>query len=109
MSDSEETLREITRLQSDIEELRDYRAGLIAHQEEAVGWARFTGRLRLMMIARQIQRHLHYLNLQLELAQESYQKLQDAAQQHPEERRPFQGPSPRAPADRTGHPEPPIR
>lgn len=89
MSDPEETLREITRLQSDIEELRDYRAELIAHQERAAGWARFTGRLKFMMLARQIQRHLLYLNLQLELAQESYRKLQEATQQSPEQRRPF--------------------
>ncbi len=88
MSDPEETLREIARLQSDMEELRDYKAELIARQEEAAGWARFTGRLRFMMLARQIQRHLHYLNLQLDLAQTNYQRLQDAAEKRSEQRRP---------------------
>lgn len=77
MSSSEHFLREIARIEDDIEELLAYRAELQAHSEAASGWwARYKCGLKIVMTRRQIENHLRFLRLERELAYESCRKLE---------------------------------
>jgi hypothetical protein len=83
MAGPEDFLREIARIESDIEELLEYRDEIRAHNRAARGWARCKSSLRLLLVSKQIEQHLRYLRLQRELAHESYQSLKNAEHTDP--------------------------
>ncbi len=77
MYSSEHFLREIARIEGDIEELMAYRAELEAHNRAASGWwARYKSGLRIVMVRRQIENHLRFLKLEREIAYDSYRNLE---------------------------------
>ncbi len=74
---SEHLLREIARIEADIEELVAYRAEIKAHNRAASGWwARYKSGLRVIMVRRQIENHLRFLRLEREMAYDSYRNLE---------------------------------
>lgn len=79
----EELLERIARIEGDIHELLDYRTEVDLHKQSVRGWARFIASLKLLLVARQIERHLIYLKLQRRIAQDSYERLQKAGAQKP--------------------------
>ena len=81
MARAEDLLREIARIESDIEELLDYRRQLETPNPELNGWARFKRALEGVLAAKQIERHLRCLRLELEVAYDSYQSLEKAEHQ----------------------------
>lgn len=72
----DESLREIARIEKDIEELLEYRATLFDRGRTITGWAGFVGGLKLRLDCRQIQRHLQYLRLKLDVARHAHENLQ---------------------------------
>ena len=77
----EELLEQIARIEADIQELLDYSAEVNLHKASVTGWKRFIASLKLLLVARQIRRHLVYLKLQRRVAQDAYDRLQNAASQ----------------------------
>jgi hypothetical protein len=78
---AEDLLREIARIESDIEELLDYRGQLQTPRPELDRWARFKRVLEYVLAAKQIERHLRCLRLELQIAHDSLQNLQKAEHQ----------------------------
>lgn len=74
----EELLEQVARIEGEIRELLDYRSEVNLHKRSVRGWARFVASLKLLLVARQIERHLVYLKLQRRIAQDSYDRLQKA-------------------------------
>ncbi|CAN5557471.1 hypothetical protein BH24ACT22_BH24ACT22_09510 [soil metagenome] len=74
-SSPEELLEQIERVEADIQELLDYNAEVNLHKSSVKGWQRFVAGLKLLLVARQIRRHLVYLKLQRRIAQDSYDEL----------------------------------
>lgn len=87
-SKPEELLEQIARAESDIQELLEYKSEVDLHKQSVRGWARFIASLKLLLVARQIERHLVYLKLQRRIARDSYERLQKETQ-NTEERKPF--------------------
>ncbi|HZY66232.1 MAG TPA: hypothetical protein VFE21_10185 [Rubrobacteraceae bacterium] len=79
----EELQKQIDQFESEIRELLDYRTEVDLHKRSVKGWARFIASLKLLLVARQIERHLVYLKLQRRIARDSYDRLQKAAEQNP--------------------------
>lgn len=75
MDRADEILREIARIEKDIEDLLEYRAGLFANGTALTGWAGFVAGFKRRFACRQILRHLQYLRLELETARHSYEVL----------------------------------
>ena len=75
-SSPEELLEQITQIEADIQELLDYNTEVNLHKASVTGWKRFLASLKMMLVARQIRRHLVYLKLQRRIAQNSYDQLQ---------------------------------
>lgn len=73
----EELLEELDKIEQDIQELVDYKAEVYRHKRSVRGWARFTADMKLILVRRQIDRHLVYLKLQRRIAQDCYKRLQD--------------------------------
>jgi hypothetical protein len=82
-SSPEELLKQIAQAEADIQELLDYSAEVNLHKSSVKGWKRFIASLKMMLVARQIRRHLVYLKLQRRIAQNSYDRLQKAEGQNP--------------------------
>ncbi|MGB3635404.1 MAG: hypothetical protein WA982_15285 [Rubrobacteraceae bacterium] len=80
-SSPEELLEQITQIEADIRELLDYNAEVNLHKQSVKGWQRFVASLKLLLVARQIRRHLVYLRLQRRIAQDSYDALQNGEAQ----------------------------
>ena len=74
----EELLEQISQIEADIRELLDYSAEVNLHKRSVKGWQRFVASLKLLLVARQIRRHLVYLKLQRRIAQDSYDELINA-------------------------------
>ncbi|MGF1471577.1 MAG: hypothetical protein ACFB50_07545 [Rubrobacteraceae bacterium] len=68
-------MEEIAEIEGDIQELLDYKTEVQIHKESVRGWGRFIASLKLLLVARQIERHLVYLKLQRRIAQDSYDRL----------------------------------
>ena len=77
----EELLEQISQIEADIRELLDYSAEVNLHKRSVKGWQRFVASLKLLLVARQIRRHLVYLKLQRRIAQDSYDELTGAENQ----------------------------
>lgn len=77
----EELLKQITQIEADIQELLDYSMEVKLNKSSVTGWKRFIASLKVLLVARQIRRHLVYLKLQRRIAQDSYDRLQNAAEQ----------------------------
>ena len=73
MDKTEELLREIARIEQDIEELLDYRSGLLVKKPGLSGWPGFVAAFRSRTAARQALRHIQYLRLAREIAYSSYE------------------------------------
>jgi hypothetical protein len=72
---SDELLRDIARIEKEIEELLDYRASLFVRNPSLTGWSRFVAGFQSRMAARQALRHLQYLRLEREIANHTYENL----------------------------------
>lgn len=83
MDKTEELLQEIAKIEKELEELLDYRAGLFVKDPTLTGWAGFVAAFRRRMAARQALRHLQYLRLAREIAYSSYEDHNKANQQSP--------------------------
>ncbi len=81
MARAEDLLREIARIESDIEELLDYRHQIETPDPELNRWSRFKRDLEYVLATKQIERHLRCLKLELEVAYDSYQSLEKAEHQ----------------------------
>ncbi|CAN5732333.1 hypothetical protein BH24ACT22_BH24ACT22_20090 [soil metagenome] len=68
-------LRQISELEKELEDTIDYRNEIDPRNLTAGVKAGVFSRLRYRFAARQIQRHLQYLRLQLVLAQDSLEKM----------------------------------
>lgn len=77
----EELLEQIKQFEADIQELLDYNTEINLHKSSVRGWKRFVANLKLLLVARQVRRHLVYLRLQRRIAQDSYDRLQNATGQ----------------------------
>lgn len=80
-SSPEKLLEQITQIEADIRELLDYNAEVNLHKRSVKGWQRFVASLKLLLVARQIRRHLVYLKLQRRKAQDSYDELMNLESQ----------------------------
>lgn len=78
---AEDLLREIARIEGEIEELLDYRGHLETPDPALTRWARFLRGLEHVLAARQIERHLRCLRLELQLANDSYRQCLERAEQ----------------------------
>ncbi len=76
MASIEDLLEEIARIERDIEELHDYRAEVSPRNWTGSRWGRFKNSLKHILVARQIERHLRYLELQRAIAYNSYRDLE---------------------------------
>ena len=74
-------MEQIKQFEADIQELLDYSTEVNLHKRSVTGWKRFIASLKLLLVARQVRRHLVYLRLQRRIAQDSYDNLQKAAGQ----------------------------
>lgn len=83
MDTPEDLLREIARIDKDIEDLLEYRAGLFADVPALTGWSTFVAGFKRRMAARQAQRHLQYLRLQRETAHHTYESLNKTGYREP--------------------------
>lgn len=72
----EELLKQIEQIEADIQELLDYGTEVNLNKSSVTGWKRFIASLKVLLVARQIRRHLVYLKLQRRIAQDSYDRLQ---------------------------------
>lgn len=79
MDRSENLLKDIARLEKDIEDLLEYRSELLAGGPALTGWAAFVSGFKRRMAARQALRHLQYLRLEREIAHRSYENLNKTA------------------------------
>ena len=77
----EELLEEIAKIEADIQELLDYKTEVDLHKSSVKGWAHFIASLKMLLVARQIRRHLVYLKFQRRVAQDTYDRQQNAASQ----------------------------
>lgn len=80
MARAEDLLQEIARIESDIEELLDYRDQLENPDPGLHGWGRLKWALEHVLASRQIERHLRCLKLELEIAHDSQRSLERAEQ-----------------------------
>ena len=83
MDRAEDLLHEISRIEKDIEDLLEYRAGLFANGPALTGWPALVAGFKRRMDARQVQRHLQYLRLERETAYYSYENLNKNRRQDP--------------------------
>jgi hypothetical protein len=79
----EELVKEINRVEKDIQDLLDYRTEVNEHRRSVRGWARFVVELKLLLVARQIERHLVFLKLELKIAQNELGELEGAEARSP--------------------------
>ncbi len=77
-SSPEELLEQMKQIEADIQELLDYSTEVNLHKSSVKGWKRFIASLKMLLVARQVRRHLVYLKLQRRIARDSYDKLQNA-------------------------------
>ena len=80
MDKTEELLQEIARIEREIEELLDYRSGLLVKEPGLSGWPGFVAAFHRRTAARQALRHLQYLRLAREIAYGSYEDFSNKQQ-----------------------------
>ncbi len=83
MDKAEDLLLEIARIEKDIEDVLEYRAGLFADGPALTGWSALIAGVRRRMDARQAQRHLQYLRLERDTAYHSYETLNETTRRRP--------------------------
>lgn len=83
MTGSEKLSEDIARIEDDIQELLDYRTEIDEYKQSVQGWARFVVSLKLLLVARQIERHLVFLKLERRIAQDTLRELEEAGAQNP--------------------------
>ncbi len=78
MTAPEKLSEDLIRIEGDIQELLDYRTEIDQRKRSVRGWARFVISLKLLLVARQIERHLVFLKLERRIAQDTLRELEEA-------------------------------
>ncbi|MGB3683830.1 MAG: hypothetical protein WA990_15245 [Rubrobacteraceae bacterium] len=73
MDKSQDLLSDIARIEKEIEDLLEYRSELFMGGPALTGWAAFVAGFKRRMASRQALRHLQYLRLEREIANNSYE------------------------------------